>query len=62
MILRAVIDRYGEVHDIEVLRSQPFGLEEAAVKAVETWKFEPASLDGRPVAVVYHLTIRFALQ
>lgn len=62
VILDAVIDRTGAVTEIEVLRKLRFGLTEAAVRAVESWRFEPALLDGRPIAVRYSLTIRFALR
>ena len=62
VILDAVIDETGAVGEIEVLKSLRFGLTESAVRAVSGWRFEPARLDGRPIAVRYHLTVRFALQ
>lgn len=62
VILDAVIDREGRVRDIEVLKGLPFGLDREAVRAVSTWRFEPATLDGRPVDVRYVLTVRFDMQ
>jgi protein TonB len=62
VILDAVIDTSGRVTEIDVLRGLRFGLTESAVRAVRTWRFEPARLNGRPVAVRYNLTIRFALE
>lgn len=38
------------------------GLDQKALEAVREWKFEPATLDGEPVAVYYNLTINFTLQ
>ena len=38
------------------------GLAEAAVSAVQQWKFKPATLNGKPVAVYYNLTVNFQLQ
>ena len=35
---------------------------EEAVKAVSRWKFEPATLNGKPVAVYYNMTANFRLQ
>ncbi|MEM9408399.1 MAG: energy transducer TonB [Acidobacteriota bacterium] len=61
VILQTVIDVHGDVTDVEVLRGLPMGLTEAAVSAVKEWKFEPARLDGRPVAVYFTLTVRFEL-
>jgi protein TonB len=38
------------------------GLDQAAVEAVRTWRFRPATLNGRPVDVYYNLTVNFRLQ
>ncbi len=59
--VRATIDREGNVVVVEVLRGQPYGLSEEAVKAYKQWKFKPATLHGRPVSVYYHLTMNFRL-
>jgi len=32
------------------------------VAAVRQWKFKPATLNGRPVAVYFNLTVTFQLQ
>ncbi len=61
VILEAVLDRDGRVTEIEVLKSLPLGLTRSAVDAVSRWRFEPATLDGQPVAVIYNLTVRFEL-
>ena len=40
----------------------PLGLTEAAVAAVGDWRFEPATLDGEPVAVYYIVSVSFSIQ
>lgn len=62
VILRAVIDERGYVTDVRILRGQPMGLDQAAVDAVRTWRFKPATLHGQPVKVYFNLTVNFTLQ
>lgn len=62
VVVDALIDARGVVQDVHLVRGQPDGLSEAAVAAVRTWRFEPATLEGKPVAVEYSLTINFRLQ
>lgn len=62
VILDTVIDTAGRVVDIDVLKGLPLGLTEEAVEAVSRWHFEPTSVDGRPVAVAYVVTVRFNLR
>ena len=59
VVLQATIDPEGRVTELEVLRGEPLGMTEAAVAAVRQWRFRPATLEGRPIAVYYHLTVRF---
>jgi protein TonB len=64
VILRAVIGADGSVGEIEVLDcSKPgLGFEEAAAEAVARWRYEPATLRGRPVPVYLVVQIRFTLR
>ncbi|HEX2123008.1 MAG TPA: energy transducer TonB, partial [Thermoanaerobaculia bacterium] len=57
VILEVVIDREGRVSDAKVLKGLPFGLSEAAVEAVKQWNFEPGTLNGQPVDVIFNLTV-----
>jgi TonB family protein len=59
LVLRAEIDEQGRVARVEVVRSMPYGLSDAAVKAVRRWRFRPAERKGVPVRVHYLLTIHF---
>jgi periplasmic protein TonB len=62
VIVQAIIDKRGEVTNVEVLKGLPMGLTESAVDAIKTWKFKPATLGGKPVDVYYNLTVTFKLQ
>lgn len=63
VIVRVIINTGGEVESVKVLRGLPGGLSEAAVEAIRQWRFEPA-LDaaGKPLNVLYNLTINFRLE
>ena len=60
--LKAIIDERGYVTDLQVTKDLPMGLDKAAVDAVRTWRFKPATLHGRPVKVYYNLTVHFTIQ
>jgi TonB family protein len=62
VILKTVIDTTGVVRDVEVVRGLPMGLSEAAVEAVRQWRYNPATLDSRPVPVYLTITVRFSLR
>ena len=62
VIVEAIIDKQGSVTNVKVLKGLPMGLDTAAADAVKKWKFKPATLNGKPVAVIYNLTVNFRLQ
>ena len=51
----------GRPTNIRVLSSLGMGLDEKAIEAVRTWKFEPAMKDGHPVPVEIALEVDFHL-
>jgi TonB family protein len=58
VVLRFVVDATGAVKNVERLTGEePFV--GAAIAAVKTWRFEPARLDGRPIAVFKVQKLRF---
>ena len=59
VIVEAVVDEHGDVSNVRVLKGLPDGLDTAAVDAVKQWKFAPATLYGKPVAVYFILTVNF---
>ncbi len=58
--MEVTVDEKGKVTNVRVLHGHPL-LEDAAVQAVEKWKFKPTFLDGKPVPVIATVTINFAL-
>jgi TonB family protein len=62
VVLDTVIDAAGKVVDVSVEESPDNRLSEAAMEAIRSWVFEPATLEGRPVAVRYVLTVNFRLE
>ena len=61
VIIEALIDKTGTVRDAIVLKGLPHGLSEAALAAVKQWQFQPATLAGEPVDVIFNLTMNFKL-
>lgn len=61
VIVEARIDETGRVTDAMAVKPLPFGLSEAALDAVKQWRFEPGMLDGKPVPVVFNVTVNFKL-
>jgi protein TonB len=61
VILETVIDAEGVVETVRVLRGYPL-LDQAAVDAVQRWRFTPARLNGQPVPVVMTVTVNFFLR
>ncbi len=62
VIVQAIIDKEGNVTNVKVLKGLPMGLSEEATRAIQQWKFKPATLNGKPVDVYYNLTVNFRLQ
>jgi TonB family protein len=62
VILQTVIDTSGRPTRITVLRPLGFGLDEKARAAVEQWRFEPATKDGKPVYVWADVEVNFRLR
>ena len=61
VILETVINERGEVGRIKVLRSIPL-LDNAAITAVQQWRYTPTLLNGVPVSVLMTITVNFTLQ
>ena len=52
----------GTIDNVEIIRDLPDGLGEAARRAVQQWRFRPATLGGEPIDVYYTVTVNFRLQ
>jgi TonB family protein len=62
VVLDATIDEKGAVRDIDVIQTLPHGLDQAAVDALRKWRFEAATLDGKPVPVRLQLMFNFKVE
>jgi periplasmic protein TonB len=61
VVLKVRISATGEVVSVEVISGEePFV--SAAIAAVKAWHFTPATLDGKPVAVVRKVNIPFRIR
>lgn len=61
VILECLVGRDGLVHEVSVLRGAALGMTEAAVKAVRSWTYRPATHKGREVDAIYIVTVSFRL-
>lgn len=61
VVLECIIGRDGRVREPRIVQSPHALLDRAAVDAVQQWRFRPATLNGQPVDVFFHLTVRFTL-
>jgi TonB family protein len=61
VVLWVVVGPDGRPRDVRVQRSLGLGLDEKAMEAVKSWKFEPARKDGQPVAVQINVEVNFRL-
>lgn len=61
VILDAIIDETGHVVQARAL-SGPALLLHSALMAVSQWRYRPTYLDGQPVEIRMHVTVKFRLQ
>lgn len=61
VVLWMIVGADGRTHNIKVQRSLGMGLDEKAIEAVKTWRFEPAKKDGQPVNVQINVEVFFRL-
>jgi periplasmic protein TonB len=63
VLLALTIDAEGKPKDIKVVRALGLGLDEKAIEALGTWKFQAATLkkDNEPVAVRANVEVNFRL-
>lgn len=61
VLVRALVGADGRPRQVEVARSSSHrALDQAAVRAVRRWRFEPARRQGRPVSQVVQVPVAFS--
>jgi TonB family protein len=60
VVLKAVINKMGDVESLELVSGHPM-LAPAAIEAVKQWKYRPYLLNGNAVAVETQVVVNFAL-
>jgi TonB family protein len=61
VVLWLIVGPDGTPHDIKVSRALGHGLDEKAIDAVKHWRFDPATVDGKPVPVQINVEVNFRL-
>ena len=61
VVLRGIVRRDGSIDELRVVKDLPYGLGEAARKAVERWRFRPATHNGEAIDVYYTVTVNYRL-
>jgi protein TonB len=63
VVLRVFVKEDGTAGDVEIKKSSGYPLlDKSAKSTVQTWRFNPATSNGKPVAEWYQLSIPFKLQ
>lgn len=61
LVVDVIVGKDGAVHRIRLVRPLGLGLDESAQSMIQTWRFEPATRNGQPVAVEMNVEVAFNL-
>ena len=61
VVLWLIVDSEGHTKNIRIVSGAGMGLEEQAVGAVRTWRFQPATRNGQAVPVMINVEVNFRL-
>ncbi len=61
VIVSIIVDETGNVSRVRLDRPLGMGLDDNAMQRVKTWRFNPAKLEGQPVAVEMQIEVAFNL-
>lgn len=62
VVMELLIDDQGQVRQVTLVKGPGFGLNEAALSAIKSFKFRPAKMQDQAVAVKIKYTYRFILE
>lgn len=60
-LLIANVTEQGTVDDVQIVRPLGYGLDDAGVERVKTWRFKPATKNGEPVTAQINIEVNFRL-
>lgn len=60
VVLKAIIDKNGDIQDLQLISGHPM-LVPGAIAAVKQWRYKPYLLNGQPVEVETTITVIFTL-
>jgi TonB family protein len=58
-VIGLIVDSSGVPHEVHITRSLGPDFDASAIKAVQQYRFNPATLAGEPVAVALSVEVRF---
>jgi TonB family protein len=61
VVVDVIVGSDGAVHKVRLLRPLGLGLDESAQSTIQTWRFQPATRNGQPVAVEMNVEVAFNL-
>ena len=62
VVVSMIVGTDGKPHNVHILRGAGMGLDEEAIKAVEQYRFKPATQNGKPVAVYVNVQVNFQIK
>ena len=62
VVVTMIVNEKGLPTDIKLVKSVGYGLDESALEAVGEYRFEPATLNGKPIAVRVTVEVNFQLR
>ncbi|HVT61571.1 MAG TPA: TonB family protein [Thermoanaerobaculia bacterium] len=60
-VVEAVIDTNGRIRHPKIAQSLGMGLDVMALDGICDWRFKPASVKGKPIAVQYSLDVKYSV-
>ncbi len=61
VVLEVTVKADGKIADVKVVRSLELSLDQSAVDAVRQWKFDPATVEGKPIPIRLNVEVSFHL-
>jgi len=61
VLLYALVDTEGKVAGLQTISTDSYGFSQNALNMVKTWRFKPATCNGRPVMMEMNIEVNFKL-